>query len=65
MNQIMYNYFDADLVTIMVAYLFVSYGKSGAGFFAFAQGFLIDIFSPCLISTPIQNQDSKSAKKYI
>jgi rod shape-determining protein MreD len=49
MNEIMYNYFDVDLVTIIVAYLFVSYGKTGAGFFAFGQGFLIDIFSAGLL----------------
>jgi hypothetical protein len=37
--------FDLDLVTILAAYLFWSCGGLAAGFFAFGQGFLIDIFS--------------------
>lgn len=44
-NQIMLGFLDLDLVTILIAYLFVNYGKTGAGFFAISQGFLIDLFS--------------------
>jgi rod shape-determining protein MreD len=37
--------FEPDLVTILVAYLLVSYRETGAGIFAFCQGFLVDIFT--------------------
>jgi rod shape-determining protein MreD len=37
--------FDLDLLTIITAYLFLSYGHTAAGTFAFGQGFLIDLFS--------------------
>jgi len=39
------DFFDLDLLTIITAYLFLSYGQTAAGTFAFGQGFLIDIFS--------------------
>ena len=37
--------FDPDLLTIITAYLFLSYGQTSSGAFAFGQGFLIDLFS--------------------
>jgi len=36
---------DLDLLTIITAYLFLSYGQTTSGAFAFGQGFLIDLFS--------------------
>ncbi len=39
------DFFDLDLLTIITAYLFLSYGQTAAGTFAFGQGFLVDIFS--------------------
>jgi rod shape-determining protein MreD len=39
------NFFDLDLLTIITAYLFLSYGQTSAGIFAFGQGFLVDLFS--------------------
>ena len=39
------DYLDLDLLTIITAYLFLSYGHIAAGTFAFGQGFLIDLFS--------------------
>ncbi len=37
--------FDLDLLTIITAYLFLVYGQTGAGIFAFGQGLFIDLFS--------------------
>jgi rod shape-determining protein MreD len=37
--------FGMDLLTIMIAYLFLLYGGTIAGTFAFGQGFLIDLLS--------------------
>ena len=37
--------FDLDLLTILTAYLFLSFGRIQAGTFALGQGLLIDIFS--------------------
>ncbi len=37
--------FDLDLLTILTAYLFLSFGRIQAGAFALGQGLLIDIFS--------------------
>jgi len=37
--------FDLDLLTILTAYLFLSFGGIQAGAFALGQGLLIDIFS--------------------
>ena len=34
-----------DLVAIIIAYLLIIYGQTGAGIFAFGQGLLIDTFS--------------------
>jgi rod shape-determining protein MreD len=42
-------YFDVDLVTIVMAYLLISYGQTGACIFAFGLGLLIDIFSGGLL----------------
>jgi hypothetical protein len=39
------SFFDLDLLTILTAYLFLSFGRIQAGVFALGQGFLIDIFS--------------------
>jgi len=39
------SFFDLDLLTILTAYLFLSFGRIQAGAFALGQGFLIDIFS--------------------
>lgn len=38
-------FFDPDLLTVLTAYIFLRYGKTGAGVFAAGQGFLVDIFS--------------------
>ena len=37
--------FDLDLLTILIAYLFLHYGHTATGAYAFVQGFLIDLFS--------------------
>ena len=39
------DFLDLDLLTIMTAYLFLYYGHTSVGIFAFGQGLLIDIFS--------------------
>ena len=39
------SFFDLDLLAILTAYLFLSFGRIQAGAFALGQGFLIDIFS--------------------
>ena len=39
------SFFDLDLLTILTAYLFLSFGRIQAGVFALGQGLLIDIFS--------------------
>ncbi|MBC8175936.1 MAG: hypothetical protein H8E19_00915 [Deltaproteobacteria bacterium] len=39
------SFFDLDLLTILIAYLFLSFSRIQAGAFALGQGFLIDIFS--------------------
>jgi len=44
-NQGLLRHLDVDLVTIMIAYLMISYGKTWAGIFAICQGFFIDIIS--------------------
>lgn len=38
-------FLDPDLLTIMIAYLFLFYGPAAACAFAFGQGLLIDVFS--------------------
>lgn len=45
MNHVMLDFFDVDLVTIILAYVLVTYGGTGAGIFAFGQGLLIDVFA--------------------
>jgi hypothetical protein len=49
MNQAMVGFFDVELVIIILAYLLVFYGETGAGMFAMSQGLLIDIFSVGLL----------------
>ncbi|UCF83261.1 MAG: hypothetical protein JSV50_19120 [Desulfobacteraceae bacterium] len=39
------NLVDLDLLTILIAYLFLFYGKSATATFAFGQGILMDLFS--------------------
>ncbi len=39
------NLADLDLLTIIIAYLFLFYGKTATVMFAFGQGILIDLFS--------------------
>jgi len=41
---------DPDLVIIIMVYLFAFRSEAGAVFFAFGQGFLIDIFSGGMLS---------------
>ncbi len=38
-------FFDLDLLTVLTAYLFLSFGRIQAGAFALGQGLFIDIFS--------------------
>jgi hypothetical protein len=44
-NCVSLDLFNLDLLTIMTAYLFLLYGGTIAGTFAFGQGCLMDIFS--------------------
>ena len=39
------NHVDLDLLTIIIAYLFLFYGQTATVVFAFGQGLLIDLFS--------------------
>ena len=39
------DFFDVDLLTILIAYLFLHSGHTATGAYAFGQGFLIDLFS--------------------
>lgn len=48
-NYLKLSLFDVDLVIIIMTYLLVVYGETGAGVFALSQGFLIDIFSGGLL----------------
>jgi rod shape-determining protein MreD len=45
MNHVRLNFFDVDLVTVIIAYLLITHGEAGTGIFAFGQGLLIDIFT--------------------
>ena len=45
MNHVLLKMFDVDLIIIIIVYLLIYYGETGAGIFAFGQGLLIDIFS--------------------
>ncbi len=49
MNHIRLGLLDVDLVLIIMTYLLVVYGETGAGIFALSQGLLIDIFSGGLL----------------
>lgn len=40
-----FQYLDLDLLVILIAHLFLHYGKSAVCIFAFGQGLLIDVFS--------------------
>ncbi|MCP4681053.1 MAG: hypothetical protein GY864_01805 [Desulfobacterales bacterium] len=37
--------FVLDFLTVMTAYIFLIYGRTGSGAFALGQGFMIDLFS--------------------
>jgi rod shape-determining protein MreD len=45
MNLMGSNLVDLDLLTIIIAYLFLFYGKTATATFAFGQGILMDLFS--------------------
>ena len=45
MNLMGSDSFDLDLLTILIAYLFLFYRPVSVGWFAFGQGLLIDLFS--------------------
>lgn len=45
MNPIGLDHFDLDLLTILIAYLFLFYGPTASGAFAFGQGLFTDLFS--------------------
>ena len=45
MNLMGSNLVDLDLLTILIAYLFLFYGKTATATFAFGQGILMDLFS--------------------
>lgn len=45
MNLMGSNLVDLDLLTILIAYLFLFYGKTATATFAFGQGILTDLFS--------------------
>lgn len=39
------SFLDVDLLTVLIAYVFVSYGRDAASVFAFGEGLLFDLFS--------------------
>ena len=45
LNQDWLDFADVDLVTILIAYLWLGYGQTWAGLFAIGQGLLMDLFS--------------------
>jgi rod shape-determining protein MreD len=45
LNQRWLEFVDIDLVTILIAYLWIHYGQTGAGLFALGQGVMMDLFS--------------------
>lgn len=45
MNQLGLGLFDLDVLTILIAYLFLFCRPTGIALFAFGQGFLIDVYS--------------------
>jgi hypothetical protein len=49
LSHVQLSLFDVDLVVIIMAYLLVFYGATGAGIFAISQGFLVDVFSGGLL----------------
>ncbi len=48
-NYVNLSLFDVDFVIIIMTYLLVVYGETGAGIFALSQGLLIDVFSGGLL----------------
>jgi rod shape-determining protein MreD len=48
-NYVKFSLFDVDLVIIIMTYILVVNGETGAGIFALSQGFLIDVFSGGLL----------------
>lgn len=48
-NRIAFDFFQLDLLTILMACLLVSHGQAGAGIFAFGQGLVMDCFSAGLV----------------
>ncbi|MDB9822253.1 rod shape-determining protein MreD [Deltaproteobacteria bacterium] len=45
MNHIVLKSIDVDIVIVLIVYLFIFYGETGAGIYAFGQGLIIDVFS--------------------
>ncbi len=45
LNQRWLEFVDLDLLTILIAYLWIHYGQTGAGLFALGQGVMMDLFS--------------------
>jgi rod shape-determining protein MreD len=45
LNQRWLGFVDLDLLTILIAYLWIHYGQTGAGLFALGQGVMMDLFS--------------------
>ena len=43
--NILSNLFDLDIVTILIAWIYLFYGKAGSTFFAFCGGFITDVYS--------------------
>lgn len=48
-NQTALHHFEIDFITIIIVYLLIHYGMTGAGLLALSQGILIDIFSAGLL----------------
>lgn len=49
MNLFMLKPFDLDMVIILIVFLSVYYGETGAGIFALGQGFITDLFSGSIL----------------
>lgn len=45
LNQDWLDFADVDFVTILLAYVWLGFGQTGAGLFALGQGLLMDLFS--------------------
>jgi rod shape-determining protein MreD len=44
-NNLSLGLLDLDIITILTGYIFLAYGSASTAFFAFSQGFVIDIYS--------------------